>query len=192
MSSRKVAGYTVWCIIILIMLSACTDSRNGSEEIGGKAEESEKDVELTPNQEPIELYFRLIVGSITTEERFMEVFGNLIKEKYSYITPKFIPADQTLKTIIETGQQIDIFYDSFANSHSNLLQYEMQYDISDLIGKTNYDLSRLEKTSVQAQKQLADGGMFGLPVSVDTIAMVYNRGLFDRFGYDYPKDVARA
>lgn len=165
------------------LLTACSGGETVPE-VGGNTAVS------VPSNEPVELAFWFYVGSITDNEGFMKVFGDKIKEKFPNVTPKFIAPGKgvTLKSLIEAQQPIDIIYDAYGQMHQNLLEYEMQYDISELIKKYNYDLSNLEPTSVAAMQELANGGMYGLPVSIDSVNILYNKGLFDRFGVPYPTD----
>jgi multiple sugar transport system substrate-binding protein len=41
---------------------------------------------------------------------------------------------------------------------------------------------------VEIQRQIADGGIYGLPFSTSALALFYNKDLFDKFGVPYPKD----
>ncbi|WP_147433404.1 ABC transporter substrate-binding protein [Paenibacillus ginsengarvi] len=143
-----------------------------------------------PSDEPVELAFWLHVGSISDNESFMKVFGDKIKEKFPNVTPKFIAPGKgvSLKSLVETQEPIDIFYDAYGQLHQYLLEYGLQYDISELMKKYKYDSSKLEPTSVAAMREVAKGGMYGLPVSVDSVNILYNKGLFDRFGVPYPTD----
>lgn len=141
-----------------------------------------------PSNEPMELYFRMNVGSITNDEGFMAAFGDMIKKKFPNVTPKMIPSNVTIKSIVETKQPFDILYDAYGGIHSNLMEYALQYDVSDLIKTYKFDLSTLEQTAVDGMRSVANGGMYGIPVTVDSINLLYNKGLFDRFGVPYPTD----
>ncbi|MEF3307562.1 ABC transporter substrate-binding protein [Paenibacillus sp. GYB004] len=140
--------------------------------------------------EPVELVFWFHVGSITNNEGFMSAFGNKIKEKFPHVTPKFIAPSNSvnLKSLVESKQPIDIFYDAYGQIYSYLMEYNLQYDISGLIQTHKYDVSRLEPTAVAAMRQIAGGGMYGLPVTVDSVNLIYNKTLFERFGVPAPKD----
>ncbi|GAA3412483.1 ABC transporter substrate-binding protein [Paenibacillus hodogayensis] len=184
MRHRKHVYLLAGCLLAQAALAGCgggTSGKEGSDQPG-------QDGKPVVSNDPVTLSFKMNVGSITSQEGFMTVFGDKIKEKFPHVTPVFVPADVTLKTILETGQPLDIYYDSFANTPTNLLQNGLQYDLTGLIKQYNYDVSPLEKTSVDAQRQLANGGMYGLPVSIDSVALLYNKGLFNQFGLPYPKD----
>lgn len=165
---------------------------NGTGNEGG--DEGDKDSgsgsdneDLEPAAEPVELYFYSPSGDYDTAG-FMRVYGNAIQEAFPHVTPKYHEADKKLANLITTGEQLDVLYSSIGQTALSVLAYDMQFDISELIVKHNFDLTRLEPTTVQIQQQLADGGMYGLPVSTNSLTMYYNRDLFDQFGVGYPED----
>lgn len=184
MKMRKGILLLSLCMLVQAGLAGCSGGSGGK--VGN--DQPSKGGEPAVSNKPVTLSFKMNVGSITSKEGFMAVFGDKIKEKFPHVTPVFIAPEITLKTILETGQQLDVYYDSFANTPTNLLQNGLQYDLTSLMKTYNYDLSPLEKTSVDAQRQLANGGMYGLPVSIDSVALIYNKGLFNQFGIPSPKD----
>ncbi|CAG7653284.1 hypothetical protein PAESOLCIP111_06733 [Paenibacillus solanacearum] len=184
--SRKAKGtmirkFVIWGLLfpLISTVSACMGTKGGDEG-GGKAAEGKK--------EPVELVFYSTSGDFDTDG-FMTMFGNKIKEKYPYVTPKFIPygKDTSPDKLLTAGEPLDIMYLSSGQTRY-LLDYEIQYDISELIKKYKYDLSRMEPTTVEIQRMIANGGIYGLPVYNNTMTMFYNKDLFDRFGVMYPKD----
>ncbi|RKN70604.1 ABC transporter substrate-binding protein [Paenibacillus ginsengarvi] len=183
MKRRSYVYMLAGCLLVQAAITGCAGGTSGKEGSGQTAQEGKPAV----SNDPVTLSFKMNVGSITSQEGFMTVFGDKIKEKFPYVTPVFVPSDVTLKTILETGQPLDIYYDSFANTPTNVLQNGLQYDLTGLMKQFGYDVSPLEKTSVEAQRQLANGGMYGLPVSIDSVALLYNKGLFNQFGLPYPK-----
>jgi multiple sugar transport system substrate-binding protein len=140
-------------------------------------------------RDPIELVFYSTSGDFD-ESGFNKTFGGKIKEKFPHVTPKFIALtkDTALDKLITAGQPIDIMFNSIGQTSETLLNYKMEYDVSDLIKKNGYDLSRLEPVTVDIGRQIAGGGLYGLPVFTTTTALYYNKDLFDKFGVAYPKD----
>jgi len=49
-------------------------------------------------------------------------------------------------------------------------------------------LNRFEQTAIDAMRTISDGKLYGLPVSNITMALYYNKDIFDKFGVPYPKD----
>lgn len=140
-------------------------------------------------QEPVELVFYSTSGDFD-DNGFKKTFGDLIKAKFPHVTPTFIALnkDTSLEKLITTGQPIDILFNSIGQTSETLLHYKMETDLTELIRKKNYDLSRLEPVTVDIQKQIAGGGIYGLPVFTTTLAFYYNKDLFDKFGVAYPTD----
>ncbi|MBD2862865.1 ABC transporter substrate-binding protein [Paenibacillus oceani] len=121
-------------------------------------------------------------------EQFMEQHGGKeIQKKFPNTKITFLPGGD-LQTLVTTKQHFDILLSSVGLTPSSLLTYDLQSDISDLIAKTKYDLSRLEPSTIEIQRQLANGGIYGLPVNTVSSALFYNKDLFDRFGVGYPTD----
>lgn len=176
------------------LLAAC----GGGEEGAGKGAGGDGTANNPPTaqdaaekaaSQPAELVFYNTSNGWTTE-RFMEEYGNPIAKKFPNYTLKFITQEnsQTFPNLLSTGQTVDIMMASVGLTPTFLLNYGAQSDISDLIGKFGYDLNRLEPSLIDIQRQLADGGIYGLPVTNTSLALFYNKDLFDRFGVPYPKD----
>lgn len=160
------------------------DGTNDSAEPSGEAPAAAE-----YSNEPVELTFYLTVNN-QPEETFMELYGNKIKENLPHINIRYIMQQDsnTLSELITTGETIDILISSVGHAHTFLTPYNLQYDISDLIEKYNYDAEKLEPTNVEILKGWAEGGMWGLPVSTTSAALFYNKDLFDQFGVGYPQD----
>jgi ABC-type glycerol-3-phosphate transport system substrate-binding protein len=142
------------------------------------------------SETPTELVFYTGING-WTEETFMENYGNLIQKKFPNYKLKFIPqtsGNKDLQAAITSGQTIDILISSIGLTSTFLLAFDMQYDISELIKKYDYKLDRLEPSTVEIQRQLANGGIYGLPANTTSAALFYNKDLFDRFGVSYPKE----
>ncbi|CAG7636331.1 ABC transporter substrate-binding protein [Paenibacillus allorhizosphaerae] len=144
----------------------------------------------TGKKQPIELVFYQTGNADWKEEDFMKNYGDYIKQKFPYITPKFVPvpASKSMEGLISGGQQFDILIFSIGHTHLNLLRNDFQYDLTDLIKKKNVDLNRFEPFTIQQQKEIAGGGIYGLPLSNTSPVIMYNKDIFDKFGVPYPKD----
>lgn len=166
----------ITCISLMAVLAAC--GTDGVEDVEDSME----------NKEPIDLVFYSTSGGLDTEG-FMTMFGDKIKEKFPHITPKFIPQgqDTSIDKLVVSGETIDIMYLSSGQTQY-LTNYDLQYDITELIEEHDYDLSRMEPTTIEIQRMLANGGIYGLPVYNNTVTLFYNKDIFNEFGVDYPKD----
>lgn len=169
----------------MLALSGCGSGENknvGKGDAEGKSNAG--DLAKQAAEEKVELVIGSSSGS--TPEQFMNGFGNKISEKFPNF--KITYMEGSFKTHIESGQSYDIFISSVGLTPASMLTYNLQGDISDLIKKYEYNLSRLEPSTVEIQRQLANGGIYGLPVNTTSAALFYNKDLFDRFGVAYPKD----
>ncbi|MDF2724852.1 MAG: hypothetical protein K0Q59_4527 [Paenibacillus sp.] len=138
-------------------------------------------------QEPIELVF---YGgqSNWTEEMFQALYGNVIRKKFPHITPKLIPnTGNALDALITTGTPIDLMLVTPSGTRRLVLDYKLHYDLTDMIKTSNFDLNRFDKSIIDMQRDIAKGGMYGLPAFIQFPILFYNRTLFDKFGQAYPK-----
>ncbi|MBO7710159.1 MAG: sugar ABC transporter substrate-binding protein [Lachnospiraceae bacterium] len=84
------------------------------------------------------------------------------------------------------GQMPDVFW-----MHSNTAQMYMENDLilplDDYIAADDsIDLSNYYEGIVELYK--SDGVQYALPKDHDTIALLYNKAIFDKYGVDYPTD----
>jgi multiple sugar transport system substrate-binding protein len=172
-----------WVIpMTAVLLASCGGNGSGSGKEGSGAPEGA----VKPADQPVTLVVNNGVNS-DDQERFMQDYGNAIKKKFPHVTLEYHPS-AALKDRVTAQETIDIVYTSIGLTPSQLMEFGLQYDISELIKKNQYDLNRLEPSTVKMQQQLADGGMYGLPVHTTTLALYYNKDIFDKFGAPYPKD----
>jgi multiple sugar transport system substrate-binding protein len=176
-----------WAVVLTAAALAASTACGSTGGSGDAAKQPAKPA--AKSDEPAELTFYMTSNKIA-EEAFNEKYGNKIREKFPKYTIKYIMQEdsKTLTNLITTGQTIDIMISSIGLTSAFLTDLNLQYDISELIKSNGYDLSKLEPTSVEIQRQIANGGMYGLPVSTSSGALFYNRDLFDKFGVSYPKD----
>ena len=82
------------------------------------------------------------------------------------------------------GQMPDVFW-----MHSNTAQMYMENDLllqlDDYIG--DVDMTKYYKGIVDLYTR-SDGNVYALPKDHDTIALLYNKAIFDQYGVDYPTD----
>jgi multiple sugar transport system substrate-binding protein len=178
--------------LFAVLMISCS---GGNSAAGVQTKESPNpnngaDIAKQVSEQPTEIDFYVAING-WTDDKFMTMYGNKIKEKFPNYTLKFIPqisGSKTLTEVLTGGQNIDILVSSIGLTSDFLIKLNMQSDISDLIKKYNYDLSRLNPSVVEVQRQLANGGIYGLPVYNTTAELFYNKELFNRFGVPFPKD----
>jgi multiple sugar transport system substrate-binding protein len=178
----KSIGTVTAAVLLASLAAAC-----GGGDTAGK-EGAQPAGEVPARKEPVEIVF-YSPNAGRTPEQFMSENGNDIKQKFPHVTVKFVQFGKGTETadLLSSGQPIDIIISS-TSTINELVNYQLQYDISGLIKTYKYDLSRLEPSSVQFMRDYANGGMYGLPVRTNTFNLFYNKDLFDKFGVAYPKE----
>ncbi|WP_028552659.1 ABC transporter substrate-binding protein [Paenibacillus sp. UNC451MF] len=140
--------------------------------------------------EPVEITVYSAPGD--SEESWNENFGNAIKKKFPnykihFINPRGNDALKIQNQMV-AGQNIDIYYESIGAFFSNVPDYGIQFDMSDLVKKYKLDVNRFEPTTLEAMKQNAGGQLWGLPVYTNSMVLYYNKDIFDKFAVPYPLD----
>ena len=86
------------------------------------------------------------------------------------------------------GQMPDVFW-----MHSNTAQMYMENDL--LLNLDDYianddtiDMSKFYEGVVELYNRDDNGSQYALPKDHDTIALLYNKAIFDKYGVDYPTD----
>ncbi|WP_282942563.1 extracellular solute-binding protein [Paenibacillus sp. RC67] len=155
---------------------------------GGSKESTPAKVQDNAKRDPVEITFYR-PNNATTEEQFMDLMGTAIKEKFPFVTPKFIPwgTGTKMEEVISAGVDMDIvllsigYYPQFQNLN-------LSTDLTELIKKTNYDTNRLETTNFDFIKQFGNGKIDSLPIFTTAEVLMYNKDIFDKFGVSYPKE----
>lgn len=195
---KKLSILAVSATMLMSLLSACgggSTSSNGNTSggsNGGSSGNEAKAPEQTPAkpQGPVDIVFYNASNSNATFEAFISSDeGKEIQAKFPHVNIKLIATGKgTLpQDVLSTGQQIDIIINS-VYSYPVLLETGLVQDITDLIKKNKYDLTRLEPTFIDFQKQLNNGQIYGLPIANAPVGLFYNKLLFDKFGVPSPKD----
>lgn len=194
----KLLAFTFLCIVVL---AACSSEDQEQQQTMAEppmpaaseqkeappAEPSPLEQALT---EEAELMFYITSNGVS-EEDFLDQYGSKIIENFPHYTVKYTEQESganTLEGMIASNNKVDIMISSIGLTPAFLLKFNMQQDISDLITKYDYDLERLEPSTIEIQRQLANGGIYGLPFSTTSMALFYNKDLFDHFAVDYPRD----
>lgn len=173
-------------LLALAVVSACSSGPGA----GKPAAEPGKNAaqETTAALAPAEL--TITSSSALSEEAFESNFGQYLKKKFPNFKFTYIKkATGTLITdLITAGTPIDLIFESSGNIYPGLINAGLAMDISELIKKHNIDLNRFDQGSLGVMRQLAGGGLYGLPVNDLVMVTYYNKDIFDRFGVAYPKD----
>jgi multiple sugar transport system substrate-binding protein len=183
---KKSTGNLLVAVCLLLLLGACGQDTAPDGQAGATKEAAPKDQIDRLSDAPITL--KVWSGDNATEQKAM--IAEPIKAKFPNITLEIIPSQgNALDKLLSQGTKPDIIRVSRNNMVTQVLPPKMEYDMSPLIKKYNYDLSRYSPELIQSIKGLGkDGQMLGLPYTKVTYGLLYNKQLFDKFAVPYPKD----
>ena len=169
----------VMLVLLALLLAACNK---------GDKPSAEQEEEPT---EPVELVF-FSVGNIHwwDEQLFMEYYGEPIRKKFPYIIPKTLTMQTTdtkvMNELMAVGQPIDIMLAANASYLSFIKPFDLHTNIEDLVKKHEVDLSKFVPEYIEMNRKLNNGVLTGLPLREMPTQLLYNKGIFDKFGVPYP------
>ncbi|MBD0378640.1 ABC transporter substrate-binding protein [Paenibacillus sedimenti] len=126
------------------------------------------------------------------EDIFEKQIGQLLKKKFPDVKIKHVAWDnpgRRYEDLIAAGTIPDIIFDEVRrNSYRQVGRFKMEYDMTDLIKKHNFDTGRLNPSDMQRSIAASEGKLYSLPFNNNEWVLVYNKDIFDKFGVEYPKD----
>lgn len=181
---KKYIGVSVALALAAALTVSCSGGGAGS---GGGPEGSTPKPEAKSG-EPVEI--TVVSTSGDSVESWDQRFGNMLKQKFPNYSIKYVPSTKQygIKEMMVAGEPMDMYFDSISFLTGGLLGNSLQYDMTDLIKRSNLDFGSFEPSVVDAMKQLAGGKMYGVPVFNNNVVLYYNKDIFDKSGAPYPKD----
>lgn len=181
-NSYKRIGLLLASTAAAVSLAACNSS---TQEGQGQTEQQQP---AAPKE--VELVLYSDVGD--PEEEINRLYIEPLQKKYPHIKMKYIRAaaanGTTMSDMLASNAKFDIFYHGRGPFEEKLEEFKLMYDMTELASKHKVDLNRLEPTAVQSIKDAFGGKLYGIPVSLNSLLVYYNKTLFDQFGVPYPKD----
>lgn len=167
--------------VLMLLLAACGAEKEKPAEEGPSGTQPVK-------KDPVKLVFYSTAG--WTQEAFNERFGDTMRKKFPQYEIEYIASGKGMEftDMLSAGAQIDVYWQAVDNTIPHLLQYKLEYDMTELIKKHGINLNLLEPSSVEAARSMSNGKMYALPIVNNTAALYYNKDLFDKFGVPYLKD----
>lgn len=164
---------------VFFMLSGCN-----KEVQSDLPEESENE-----EREPITLTFMMWD---TWGQGFHENIKEVVENEFPWITVENVGGDtgnrEWIEDALTNGIVPDIIF-AHRQYHVALLEeYQLGYDMTELIEKHGFDLNRYEKAHLDEWKSWTGGEIWLLPFMRDVYALHYNKDIFDAFGVEYPHD----
>lgn len=174
--------------VIPLLLSSIGCSSEGSRSGADGQVQKDKPAVQQKTDEPIELIFHS--NNRGTVEQFDSKYGNDLRKKFPNYIIKYIPDAKgtTFPELMAVKQRIDIVYNVLESALQPLIEYNLQYDMSDLAQKHGINLSSFEPSVMDTIRTASNGKLFMLPTENQVQVLFYNKGIFDKFGVPYPKD----
>lgn len=153
-----------------------------------KNEPADQDEDEVENKEPVTIR----IGWIMQGDEYWEVFENDLKEAYPYITVERVDGQPTdNREALEEwilGNQIPDIVSLTTNNFELFAELELAYDLSELIEKAGYDLSRFVERNIDHIRMYSiNNGIQALPFMAPRNTMFYNTEIFDMVGVPYPE-----
>lgn len=170
-------------ICLLILLSGCSSNGKKPDSSSGSPDPS-----AGYKGGPVEL---VVHGSGITDVLFEQVIVPVISAKYPEIKLKLVKGN--LQELLASGVKPDLI-STAGISLLDMVRLDIPSDLSPLIKQFNVDLTRIEPVIVEEMKEIGgrlekEGSILGMPFWMSYGATIYNKDLFDKFGYPYPDNV---
>ncbi|MEF3311309.1 extracellular solute-binding protein [Paenibacillus sp. GYB004] len=182
MKKWKSAGLAAAMAIVMLTAGCGGGKESGSKTEGAATPGSNKPAEPA---KPVKLL--VITPQGGNMEWFMTRYGSQIQKKYPHYEFEVVESvGNNVQNLVIEQRKVDLIISSVNNYRASLLDL-YGGDISDLIAKHKFDLSRLEPSYIEAAK--VDGkNQNGLPLYDLRLTMYYNKDIFDKFGVPYLKN----
>ncbi|MDD9268365.1 ABC transporter substrate-binding protein [Paenibacillus sp. GCM10023248] len=184
---NKIFQITITMAVALLTVTGCkSETASLGPDLTASPETSSPDNELfifTGDQLFNKRYLK--------EENFDRLIGQYIKKKFPDITIKHVQWDnpgRQYQDLVAAGTIPDIILeDARRNTYRSIRKYDLQWDMTDLIKKYNFDTTKLNPAMMQQSMNTSDGKLYSLPFEGSDYLLFYNKDIFDKFGVDYPK-----
>ncbi|MBO0995666.1 ABC transporter substrate-binding protein [Bacillus sp. SD088] len=169
-------------LLFTFLLVACNSDKSAT-----KPETSDKETgDATTKDESEPVTLKVHYG---WEEEFIEDIKEPVEEKFPNITLEFTEVDfDAMDDDIAKGNIPDIFYLSGGGQLKVLEEYELSYDLDELVEKNSFDLNKIDKAQIDKVRSWGEGKLYYFPYVKRWDVLYYNKGIFDLFGVNYPQD----
>ncbi|MGF7031743.1 multiple sugar transport system substrate-binding protein [Paenibacillus mucilaginosus] len=187
----KLTGAGCSAAIALALLCGCTDVPAGTQPEAAKTKDSGTAEQASAENELF--IYTVWPAFYAKEDIFEKQIGSWIRKKFPDIKVKHVHWDnpgRQYKDLIAAGTIPDIIMDNTRmNAYRYLIANDLQYDISPLVKKYNFDTGTLNPAYMAQLRSISpEGQLYGLPFTNSDFVLFYNKDIFDKFGVDYPKN----
>lgn len=174
---------SIFLLFILFFLVSCSSAKDDRDREVVHAEETKEDLD------PITLKFMMWDN---WGQDFDKYIKEAVEDEFPHITLEHIDGDTInvdwLEDALAKGKVPDIIFSQRQYHVNSLRDYELGFDMTELIEKHEVDLSRYDPEHLEEWKSWTKGEVWMLPFLRDIYALHYNKEIFDLFGVEYPTD----
>ena len=164
-------------------------AENGGEAEGGATAEGGDAAAVNSTPDNVLFFYTAQNKIYEEEENFERLIGQYIRKKFPDIEIKHVHWNDGTRyeDLIAKGTIPDIVLEQVRRNTTRMIErFGMEYDMSDLIKKYNFDTSVLDQAMLENSKMASGGKLYSLPFENDEFVLVYNKDIFDKYGQDYP------
>ncbi|MFC3768766.1 ABC transporter substrate-binding protein [Paenibacillus sp. GCM10012303] len=172
-------------VSLSVLLAAC-GGQNGTT--GGTSAGSETPPAGNPAEAPeklkdpvtINFFYNGYSGSL------MDEWKAKVKDKYNIILNPYL--NENIDNLIASGVKLDLIAYS-AGGLFKAMDLQLTSDMSDLIAKYKFDMSRLAPGVLDSVRMYTDKNDISvMPYELNNNVVIYNKTIFNKFGVPFPKD----
>jgi len=158
--------------------------KSAAQKVASEKANSQTKENMNP---PKEVTISVYTGVLSDEE-FNYIQGGPLKEKYPHIRLKVLrPAEVGNIQTLVTANQIPDIIAIWSGGLVDLKELGLPTDLRPLLKEVNFNLDRLNPTSLDEYGIIDSNGLNALPYSIQYSLLYYNKAIFDKFGISYPK-----
>jgi multiple sugar transport system substrate-binding protein len=184
---KKLFPLSIWLAAAFITVTGC----ESESAISGQSPAANPSSASPDNELFIFTGDQLFNKRYLKEENFDLLIGQYIRKKFPDVKIKHVQWDnpgRQYQDLVAAGTIPDIILeDARRNTYRSIRKYDLQWDMTDLIKKYNFDTSQLNPAMMQQSINTSDGKLYSLPFEGSDYLLFYNKDIFDKFGVDYPK-----
>lgn len=188
MSKKKRNVFVAMIMAMLLAVAGCASPAPSTPAPSDNAPAPSQDVQATPEatQAPAEktkITFWYLWGG--TEGAVIDEVIKAYNEQSDWVEVEglSVPDSQKILAAIAAGNGPDVV-DDFSSGIGKMASTGVLEPLDGYVEKTQYDLSKFVPAAIESCKM--DGTLYSLPISMNLMALYYNKTLLEEAGYSEP------
>ncbi|MDF2724705.1 MAG: transporter substrate-binding protein [Paenibacillus sp.] len=177
----------IFTLAVCAFLAGCSSGKQAGDTSPTAPSDGKAPRTTAEKQEPklSPVTIKLFNAANTTQSTFEKYMKAPVEKKYPHITLELVPNVQgsTLAELINGNQLPDMVYGKVNDTNKVMI------DLAPLVAKFKFDLKTIKPRVLEYYKYLTGASVTQfIPYQTNQHVLHYNKGIFDRFGVEYPKD----